>query len=54
MGHVKINQIKIHFIENVEKYIQTCITKFLSHILRIPNPSSIIKFPMMNPIFPLF
>ena len=39
MGHIEISQIRIHFIENVEKYIGTCITKFLSLILRKPNPS---------------
>ena len=45
MGHIKISQIRIHLIKNVEKYIGTCITHFLSHIFRKPNLSSIIKLP---------
>ena len=40
MGHIKIIQIRIHLIKNVEKYIGTCITKFL-----FPNPSPIIEMP---------
>ena len=43
--NIKISQIKIHLIKNVEKYIGTCITKFLSHIVRKLNPSPIIKMP---------
>ena len=45
MGHIKISQIRIHLIKNVEKYIGTCITHFLSHIFVRPNLSPIIKFP---------
>ena len=45
IGHIKINQIRIHLIKNVEKYIGTCITHFLSHIFRKSNPSLIIKLP---------
>ena len=43
MGLIKISQIRIHLIKNVEKYIGTCITNFISHIFRKPNPGSIIK-----------
>ena len=45
MGHIKLSQIRIHLIKNVQKYIGTCITNFLSHISRKPNPRPIIKLP---------
>ena len=43
MRHIKISQIIFHLIKKVEKYIGTCITNFLSQILRKPNLSPIIK-----------
>ena len=48
MGHIKISQIKIPLIENVEKYIGTCITKFLFLLLRKPNLSLIIEAPYIR------
>ena len=45
MGHIKVSQIKIHLIENIEKYIETCITKSFPHVLRKPNLSPIINGP---------
>ena len=48
MGHIKINQIRIYLIKNVENCIGTCITNFLSHIVRKPNPSPIIKLPYIR------
>ena len=41
----KVSQIRIHLIENIEKYIGTCITKLFPHVLRKPSPSSIINGP---------
>ena len=45
IGHIKISQIRINLIENVEKYIGACITHFLSHIFKKPNLNPIIKLP---------
>ena len=45
MGHIKVSQIRIHLIENIEKCIGTCITKLFSHVFRKPNPSLIINGP---------
>ena len=45
MGHIKVSQIRIHLIENIEKYIGTCITKLFPYVLRKPNPSPIINRP---------
>ena len=45
IGHIKISQIRINLIENVEKYIGACITKFLSHVVRKLNSSPIIEVP---------
>ena len=45
MGHIKVSQIRIHLIENIEKYIGTCITKLFPHVVRKPNPSPIINGP---------
>ena len=48
MGHIKESQIRIYLIENIEKYIGTCITKLFPHVFRKPNPSSIINGPHSN------
>ena len=45
MGHIKVSQIRIHLIENIEKYIGTCITKLFLHVFSKPNPSPIINRP---------
>ena len=46
MGHIKISQTRIHFIKNVEKYIETCITRYHSHAIGKPNLSPITKLPI--------
>ena len=43
MGHIKVSQIRIHLIENIEKYIGTCITKLFLYVFKKPNPSPIIN-----------
>ena len=43
MGHMKISQVRIHLIGNIEKYIGTCITKLFPHAFIKPNPSLIIN-----------
>ena len=45
IGHIKISQIKIHLIENIEKYIGSCITKLFPHVFKKPNLSLIINGP---------
>ena len=45
IGHIKVSQIRIHLIGNIEKYIGTCITKFFPHVLKKPNPIPIINGP---------
>ena len=45
MGHIKVSQIRIHLIENIEKYIGTCITKLFPHVFRKLNLNSIINGP---------
>ena len=32
MGHIKVSEIRIHLIENMEMYIETCITKLFPHV----------------------
>ena len=45
MGHIKVSQIRIHLIENIEKYIRTCITKLFPYVFKKCNPSPIINGP---------
>ena len=48
MGHIKVSQIRIYVIENIEKYIGTCITKLFPHVFRKPNSCPIINGPHSN------
>jgi len=45
MEHIKVSQIRIHLIKNIEKYIGTYITKPFPHVFRKPNSSPIINGP---------
>ena len=53
MGHIKVSQIRIYLIENIEKYIGTCITKLFPYVFRKPNPSPIIYGPYNDDLCPL-
>ena len=41
MGHIKVSQIRIHLIENIEKYIGTCIKKKKKFLMFSVNPTQV-------------
>ena len=46
MGHIKVSQIRIHLIENIEKYIGTCITKLFPHVFKKPTQVQLLMGPI--------
>ena len=46
MGHIKISQIRIYLIKNVEKYIRTCVIGNFPYDFRKTDSSPNAKVPI--------